>query len=60
VGLSLGANLVAYALGGKIKKKELNEAEKMAFNLNRGIFCGKDHISVSPSFFELPPVKAVF
>ena len=60
VGLSLGSNLVAYALGGQIKKKELNEAEKMAFNLNRGIFCGKDQITLSPSFYELPSTKAVF
>lgn len=51
---------MAYALGGQIKKKELNEEEKMAFNLNRGIFCGKDSISLSASFYELPPAKAVF
>lgn len=51
---------MAYALGGQIKKKELNEAEKIAYNLNRGIFCGKDSISLSSSFYELPPAKAVF
>ena len=60
VGLSLGTNLVAYALGGQIGKKSLNEAEKMARNLTRGIFCGKDSITLKDSFFKLPYVKKVF
>jgi hypothetical protein len=44
-------------LGGSVEKKSLDEAERIARNLNRGIFCGKDVISIDPSFYELPFVK---
>ena len=42
LGISLGQLLVANALGAIISKKSLDDAEKLAHNLNRGIFCGKD------------------
>ena len=60
VGLSQGAGLVAYSLGGHITRKTLTEADKMARSQSRGIFCGKDSISLKESFFKLPYVKKVF
>jgi hypothetical protein len=59
LGMSLGQYLIATALGGKVERRNLDEAQKIARNINRGLFCGKDVIKLNDSFFKLDCVKKV-
>lgn len=59
MGIAVGAKLIAQALGGKLNKKVLGEAEKIAVNLSRGLFCGRDVVKLNDSFYNLGYVKEI-